>query len=84
MIVDQLLIENIEEIIQADKLGMQEPKRVLISRPMLVSVHDIKIAYINKDNNIEILVEGLFYEIKYTANIWNIIKKSITERLELN
>ncbi len=47
---------------------------------MVVNVTDIRLAYVNKENNIEILIEGYFYEVKYTEDIWNTIGKAVNDR----
>lgn len=80
MLLQQLILDNIEEIAQADRLGLDAPKSKLITRKMVVNVADIKLAYVNKENNIEILIEGFFYEVKYTELIWSAIGEAINNR----
>ena len=80
MLVQQLILDNIEEIIQADKMGLEAPKDMLISRKMIINGNDILLAYVNRENNIEILIYGQFFEIKYTEIIWETIEKTINAR----
>lgn len=80
MFVQQIIIDNIEEIAQADRLGIKEPAMKFIARKMIINVQDIVLAYVNKKENIEILIDSFFYEIKYTENIWNIIGEAINNR----
>ena len=80
MLVQQIIIDNIEEIAQADRLGIKQPEFKFIARKMIINVQDIVLAYVNKKENIEILIDSFFYEIKYTENIWNIIGEAINNR----
>ena len=80
MLVQQLILDNIEEIAQADRLALPLPPSKFISRKMVMNIDDITLAYVNRENNIEILIDGQFYEIEYKEDIWDTIKNAISER----
>ena len=80
MKLQYLLVDNTEELNNAERLGLPEPELKHIKKTIVVDIYDIGYALITKENHIEIEVRGYFYLIEYDEYTWNTIIEAIEKR----
>lgn len=80
MILQYLLIDNIQEIEQAERLGMKVPEQKYVKRNLVIDINEIQFALITKDGYIEITFYDFSCLIEYNQVIWDKIVNIINER----
>lgn len=80
MIVNYLIVENVDEIDQADRLGLNVPPERYTSRKMVIDINDVKYANITHDGHIQISIHNEYYVLQYDQKVWDLIVKTINER----
>lgn len=83
MLVHLLIIDNVEELEKAEKLGIALPPLHKINRKLVLDINDVQLMYMSKSNTIEIQHSGYFYELEYNKSVWDSIAECINKR-ELN